>query len=221
MLLHTRRFHPVRRQLKLQPVAVTPPSCLGPTPLAPAARHRRRRSLEHSRVQNIPGPEPFAHPLLLPHLSLPLSLIPTCPGGPDKRDCPVPARMSSSTATRSLEQDVWWPLVSQAQEPGEVEAVLAPVEHRAQLCQTNQLTPNRPPVSLTQLNLELLLFISFYKGIFNTVTSPHPSVRTLNRQQHLKHHLRDFLGPEYRARTPGLGVTPASLACVFQMRGLR
>ena len=80
VLLHTRRFHPVRRQLKLQPVAATPPSCLGPTPLALAARHCRCRSLEHSGVQNIPGPEPFAHPMLLPRWSLPLSLIPTCPG---------------------------------------------------------------------------------------------------------------------------------------------
>lgn len=80
--------------------------------------------------------------------------------------------MSSSMATTSLEQDVQGPLVSQAQGPSEAEAVLGTVEHRAQLCRTNQLTPNHPPVSLTQLNLELLFFISFYKGIFNTITSP-------------------------------------------------
>lgn len=121
---------------------------------------------------NILQPEPFAHPLLLPRWSLPLSLIPTCPGGPDKGDCPVPARKSSSTATTSLEQDARGPLVSRARGPGEEQAVPGPVEHRAQLCRTNQRTPNRPSVSLTQLNLELLLFLSFCKGIFNTITSP-------------------------------------------------
>lgn len=48
-------------------------------------------------------------------------------------------------ATTSLEQDVRWPLVSQAQGPSEVEAVLGTVEHTGLSCveQTNS-TPNRP-----------------------------------------------------------------------------